>query len=166
MMYKVIDGTIKIPSREQVIERTKVILINDIDQGDNDAKYSIPVSLTEGLYLIDGDGGLKDNHSFYKKTGRYPTIPTAYGLADSLAKSFEVVVYKSDYLTRWGNVERKVAEFDELFEELYTGDLYAGNFENGWVTYNPYKAETTASASIPLRYNTCETLELEYSPYP
>ena len=33
LFRKIIDGTVRIPTREEVIERTKVVVINDIDSG-------------------------------------------------------------------------------------------------------------------------------------
>ena len=67
----------------------------------------------------------------------------------------------------------------ENFPEEYTGDIFAGHFENGWVTYNPYqydestadgyricsKSTKHATGTIPLQYNTCESVELDYAPY-
>lgn len=165
LIYKVIDGTIDIPTKEEVCERTKVIIVNDVNSGDIDDMYSIPETLTEGLYRAEGDGDLRDNHSFYKSSGRYATIPMAYALEDDLAYNIDVILNKSEYKSYWSSVAAKVEEFNELYPELYTGDLYVGNRENGWVTYNPYKAEQTASASVPLLYNSCSTMELEYSRY-
>ena len=168
LFRKVMDGTIRIPDREEVIERTKVIVLNNVTDGSPDQKYSTPAKLFEGLYRMDDDGNLKDNHDLYKKTGRYPTIPVAYELADDLAQQFEVVVYKKDMIkanAKWGKIDEKVAEFNELFPEEYTGTCYAGRNENSWVTYNPFKNGTTAEASIPFKYNTCEKMELQYSAY-
>lgn len=166
MFRKVVDGDIRIPSREEVIARTKLIIVNDVETGNEDNKYSIPETLTEGLYRMDGDGNLKDNHSFYKSTGRYPTIPTTAGFADPKYEAlFENVIYKSEYKELWPTIEDKVADFDEMFEEQYTGDVYAGRYENTWITYNPYKRNQTATATIPLKYNTAESISLSYPRY-
>ena len=81
---KILDGTVRIPSRQEVIDRTKVVIINDVNSGRNDARYSSPATLFEGLYRMDDDGNLDNNLSFFKKTGRYPTIPTVYQLHDTL----------------------------------------------------------------------------------
>lgn len=162
---KMIDGTFRIPSREEVIERTKVIIVNDVTTGDIDNQFSIPVTLTEGLYRMEGDGNLRDNYNLYKSTGRYPTVPMCHTISDDVADLFDVVVYKSDYKNYWKTVNDKVDEFNSLFDEQYTGDLYAAHNDNVWVTYNPYKANQTASANIPLQYNTCDSLDLEYSRY-
>ena len=95
LFRKIIDGTVRIPTREEVIERTKVVVINDIDSGSDDDVYSSPETLFQGLYRMDGDGNLKDNKTFFKKTGRYPTVPVVYNLDDSLANTFQLQVNKS-----------------------------------------------------------------------
>ena len=163
---QVLNGTIRIPTREEIIKRTKLIIINDVETGNDDAKYSTPASLTEGLYRMDGDGALKDNHTIYKKTGRYPTIPMSTGLADSLAKSFEIVINKSEYTDAFPTVEEKVEYFDSLFPEEYTGDIYAGRYENRWVVYCPYKnMGGKASGELELKYNTCSTIGFQLPRY-
>lgn len=168
LFRKVIDGTIRIPDREEVVERTKVIVINNTKDGTPDQRYSSPIKLFEGLYRMEDDGNLKDNHNLYKRTGRYPTIPVAYGLADDVAQRFEVVVNTTDMFkvnARWARIDDKVAEFDALFPSEYEGTCYAARNENSWVTYNPFKNGTTATAVIPCKYNTCEKMELSYSAY-
>ena len=165
LFRKILDGTVRIPGRQEVIDRTKVVIINDITSGTDDYIYSSPTTLFQGLYCMDGDGNLRSNKTFFKKTGRYPTVPTVYQLNDTTASTFQIQVNKTDYYTRWPSVADKVAEFNSLFPEEYTGDLYAGRYENGWVTYNPYKTGQTASASIPFRYNTSDSMELTYSQY-
>lgn len=172
LFRKVLDGTIRIPDREEVIARTKLVIINDVNSGTDDEKYSTPATLFEGLYRMDGDGNLRNNHSFYKKTGRYPSIPVAYALLDQAAESFEMKVKQSDLVPQWPlpeygwpNVAKKQEIFNELFPEEYTGDCYAGRLENTWVTYNPYKEEKTAAGELPCKYNTCEKIGLVYSRY-
>lgn len=172
LFRKVLDGTIRIPDREEVIDRTKVVLINDVDSGTNDEMYSTPPTLFEGLYRMEEDGNLKNNHSFYKSTGRYPTIPMAYALLDGPAQSFELQEYKTKLVpqwppsgSKWYNMRAKTKSFNEMFPEEYSGDCYAGRYENTWVTYNPYKTETSAAGVIPCKYNTSEKMELVYSRY-
>ncbi|WP_281336461.1 glycoside hydrolase family 98 domain-containing protein [Flavobacterium eburneipallidum] len=164
---KVLDGTIRIPTRKEVINRAKLVIINNVQTGSPDDIYSSPQTMFEGLYRMDGDGNLKDNKSFFKKTGRYPTIPTVFQLDDSDAQSFNIKVNKSNYASRWPSIASKQTEFNTLFPEEYTGDLFVARNENGWVTYNPYKAVVpqTASASVPFKYNSCEKMELVYSQY-
>ncbi|MGC3992014.1 MAG: carbohydrate-binding protein [Chthoniobacteraceae bacterium] len=92
-------------------------------------------------------------------------MPTVYSLADSLASSFPYQVNKSAFSSRWATTAAKVTELNNVFPSEYTGDLYAGRFENGWVTYNPYETNQTASASIPFHYNTCDHMDLTYSQF-
>lgn len=166
LFRKTLDGTFRIPEREEVIERTKVIIVNDIESGNDDVKYCTPASLFEGLYKMEGDGNLRDNHTFYKSTGRYPTFPETAGFADpELESKFEKVILKSEYNDLWPDVDTKVADMNEMFPEMYTGDIYAAQKDNVWVTYNPYKRSQTASGTIPLLYNTCESVSLEYPRY-
>ncbi|HTL72405.1 MAG TPA: glycoside hydrolase family 98 domain-containing protein, partial [bacterium] len=162
---KVLDGTVRIPSRQEVINRTKFVIINDVNSGSADTIYSSPDTLFEGLYRMDGDGNLLNNKTFFKKTGRYPTIPTVYLLDDTNANSFQFKVNKSAYATRWPTIAAKTNEFNSVFPSEYTGDSYAGRHENGWVIYNPYKTNVTASASIPFKYNTCDHMDLTCSQY-
>lgn len=165
LFRKVVDGTVRIPTRREVIDRTQVVVINDVNSGSADTIYSSPETLFEGLYRMDGDGNLRDNKTFFKKTGRYPTIPTVFQLADADAQSFPVKVNRSAYASRWPTIAAKVAEFDSRFPSEYTGDIYAGRHENGWVVYNPYKTGQTASGLIPFKYNTAASMELTLSQY-
>lgn len=164
---KILDGTVYIPGREEVIERTKAVIVHDVNSGSNMQKYSAPVGLYEGLYRMDDDGNNQSeqdyNKNYFKKTGRYPTIPIVYGLRDAIANTFSVQVNMSEYASRWGDKDKKVQEFKTLFPEEYTGNLYAGRSDNRWVTYNP--TGQTASATLPLKYNTCDKIELTYAKY-
>ena len=168
LFRKILDGTVRIPTRQEVIDRTKVVIVHDVDTGNDDEVYSTPETLFEGLYRMDGDGNLRDNKTFFKKTGRYPTIPTVFDLDDAPAQSFQVQINKSDYSSRWPSIAAKQSELNSLFPEEYTGDIYAGRHENGWVIYNPYKTTNTvltASGTIPFKYNTCDSVELTLSQY-
>jgi hypothetical protein len=165
LFRKVLDGTVRIPSRREVIDRTKVVVINNVNTGSADTVYSSPETLFEGLYRMDGDGNLQNNKTFFKKTGRYPTVPTVYQLDDADANSFPVKVNRSTFSSRWPSIASKVTEFNSLFPQESTGDLYAGRHENGWVVYNPFKTGQTASAIIPFKYNTSEQMELTFSQY-
>ncbi len=101
MFRKIIDKTIRIPSRKEVIDRTKVVILQDVYSGDDNAKYSSPKNLHEGLYLRDDDGNLWDNHCYFKKTGRYPTIPVAFELCDDVANSFQYKINQSTFEGSW-----------------------------------------------------------------
>lgn len=162
---KVQDGTIRIPSRAEAIERTKVVVIQDVNSGSNDDKYSTYPTLFEGLYRMDSDGNLKDNHNLYKSNGRYQTIPTVYALTDDLAKSIPVQVKQSEISSRWSTIAAKQEEFNKLYPSEYWGNCYAGRNENTWVTYNPNKDGTAAGGYLSLQYNSCKELECTYSAY-
>lgn len=159
------DGTIRIPSRSEVIERTKVVVIQDVNSGGNDDKYCIYKNMFEGLYRAENDGDLKDNHNPFKSTGRYQTIPVVYDLVDDLAKSIPVQIKQSSISSRWGSISAKQDEFNRLYAQEYSGNIYAGRNENSWVTYNPYKTETEAKGMLELKYNTCKQVELTYPRY-
>lgn len=166
MFRKIIDGSVRIPTREEVIARTKVAIVQNQTTGNDDAKFCTPTNLFEGLYRLEGDGGLRENYYHYKSTGRYPTVPVVYKFRDSkLEKAFKTLVKYTEYNSRWGNVDKKVQEFNKLFPKEYTGDMYAGRYENTWVTYNYYLNNKSASATMNLKYNTCDKMTLGYSMY-
>ena len=170
MFRKIIDGTIYIPTREEVVNRTKIVVINDITTGNDEAKYATWGSLYDGLYKQNdpfnrGNGQWMDNFCYFKKTGRYAAIPLVIGLYDDVANNVPVKVKKSNYTSRWGTQTKKVADFNEQYPEVSTGDLYVSRFRNQLVTYTPYtymNAKKTASAQIPLLYNTCDSLKLTW----
>ncbi|MCD8006207.1 MAG: glycosyl hydrolase [Oscillospiraceae bacterium] len=165
MFRKILEGAIRIPTREEVIANTKLVIIQDVETGSDDDKYSTYPTLFEGLYQKDDDGNLSDNHNFYKPTGRYPTIPTVYALADDVAEQFEVQILQSEISERWATIEDKVAEFNELFPEEYSGNIYAGRNGNTWVVYNPLDSSESAVGTIPFQYNTADSMELTLSTY-
>lgn len=78
--------------------------------------------------------------------------------------SFQTVVKRQDYSSRWPNIQTKVNEFNNLFPAEYTGDGYAARIKNTWLTYNPYKdVDIKSQVSIPFKYNTCENITISYS---
>lgn len=162
---KILDGTIRIPSRQEVIDRTKYVVINDVapTNAASDPGYLAPKSLYDGLYKLDEDGTNYEQRLYFKKTGRYPAIPVVYGLADDIAESFRYKINASQYSGTYGDVKLKQSIFNRDFPEEYTGNLYVGRHENAWVAYNAYA--DVRSASIPFKYNTCEKLELAFAKY-
>ncbi|MBP1618102.1 MAG: endo-1,4-beta-xylanase precursor [Bacteroidetes bacterium] len=162
---KILDGTIRLMTRSEVIDRTKVVIIQDVTSGTDVQKYSAPETLFTGLYQTDSSGTLLENRTWFKKTGRYPAVPTVYALNGTDANSFSVQVNASAYSTRWPSTSAKTTEFNSLFTLEYTGDIYAARSENGWVVYNPYKTSTTATGNIPFKYNTCTGMDLSLSQY-
>ena len=171
MFRKIIDGTIYIPTREEVVGKTKIAVINDVSSGNDEAKYAAWGDLYDGLYkqtdpFNRNDGQWMDNFCYFKKTGRYGAIPVCVELYDDLAKSIPVQVKKSTRSSRWPSTgNKKVTEFNNNYPQVSTGDLYVNRYRNQLVTYTPYtylNKKITASADIPLQYNTCEKLQLTY----
>lgn len=170
MFRKVLDGSIYIPTREEVVGKTKIVVINDVSTGNDEQKYATWGDLYNGVYkqtdpMNRGNGQWMDNLCYFKSTGRYGTIPMVTGLYDDVAKAIPVQVKKSGYTSRWSSVSRKTADFNTQYPEVSVGDLYVNRYLNQLVTYTPYSylnVKKGASARIPLQYNTCETLELQY----
>jgi len=166
LMRKFIDGTIRIPDREEVIKRNKVVVIQDVNTGSNDEKYCSYKTLFEGLYRIENDGNYKDNHNPYKSTGRYGTIPTVYGLLDDLAKSIPVQVKQSTIATRWPDIKSKQTEFNKLYPDSYYSNCYVANNQNTWLTYyNSKLSDGERGALLNLKYNTCKSLDIKHQLY-
>ena len=169
MWRKIIDGTMYIPSRQEVVEKTKVVILHDTNDD-----FRVWDNLYDGLYKQNdpgnpGNGQWENNDCYFKSTGRYGAIPMVTGLYDDVAKSIPVQVKKSGYSSRWGTSatasSKKVKEFNELYPEVSKGDLYVNRYRNQLVTYTPYtylNKKKSASAEIPLQYNTCDSLKLEY----
>ena len=166
----VIDGSIYIPTREEVVAKTKIVVINDVNSGNDEQQYATWGNLYDGVYkqtdpFNRSNGQWMDNFCYFKSTGRYGTIPMVVELADEAAKAIPVQVKKSRYSSRWTSIAKKTADFNEQYPEVSTGDLFVNRFRNQLVTYTPYtylNAKTGATARIPLEYNTCEALELQY----
>lgn len=170
MFRKIIDGTMYIPTREEVVNRTKIVVVNDVEYGSEEDKYASWGSLYDGLYKQDDpfnkdNGQWMNNFWYLKKTGRYGTIPVALELYDDLAQSIPVVVKKSTHSTRWPTESKKVEEYNKMYPEMSTGDLFVSRHKNQLVVYTPYtylNSKTTASATVPLEYNTCGELQLTF----
>lgn len=167
MFRKIIDGHMYIPTRNEVVEKTKVVVINDLSSGNDEDKYAAWGTLYDGLYkqtdpFNRGNGQWMDNYCYFKKSGRYGTIPIVTGLYDDAAKAIPLKAKKSVYKSSWSS---KVAKFDGLYPEVSTGDLYVNRYRNQLVTYTPYSylnEKKSATAEIPLLYNTCEKMTLTW----
>ncbi|NPD91364.1 glycosyl hydrolase family 98 [Prevotella sp. PMUR] len=168
MFRKIIDGTMYIPTRKEVVEKTKIVVVNDMTSGNDEDKYASWGSLYDGLYKQDDpfnkdNGQWMNNYWYLKKTGRYGTIPVAVEMYDDIAKTIPVVVKKSERTKRWPSEARKVEEYNKMYPETSTGDLFVARHKNQLVVYTPYtylNSKTTASATVPLKYNTCGSLNL------
>ena len=170
MFRKVISGTMYIPTREEVLGKTRIVVINDVNSGNDEDKYATWGDLYDGLYkqtdpFNRGNGQWMDNFCYFKSKGRYGAIPMVIDLYDDLAKKIPVQVKKSQRSSRWGTLAKKQADFNEQYPQVSTGDLYVNRFRNQLVTYSPHtylNSKTRAEGVIPLQYNTCDQLELKY----
>ena len=166
MWRKVIDGTMYIPTREEVVAKTKAVILHDAT---ND--FKVPDALYDGLYKVSdpanrGNGYFEDNLWYLKSTGRYGAIPMVTGFYDEAAKNIPVRVNKSNYNSRWGTQSKKVSEFNSLYPEVSKGDLYVNRYHNQLITYTPYtylNKTKTATGELPLLYNSCDSLKLTWN---
>ena len=53
MFEKVIDGTLYIPTRAEVVGKTKIAIVNDINSGSEEQMYASWADLYDGLYKQD-----------------------------------------------------------------------------------------------------------------
>ncbi|MBO4451025.1 MAG: glycosyl hydrolase family 98 [Bacteroidaceae bacterium] len=168
MWRKVTDGTLYIPTREEVVGKTKIVVIADRTSGSDEEKYATWGDIYDGLYkqtdrANTGDGQFMNNRCFFKKTGRYGAIPLCVELYDSLAKTIPLKVKRSNYTSRWSTQTKKVNDFNARYPELSKGDLYVNRFKNQLVTYWPHTnlhGGKLCTGEIPLEYNTCDKLKL------
>ena len=171
MFRKVIDGTMYIPTREEVVGNIKIAVKNDVTSGNDENKYAAWGDLYDGLYKQDdpfnrGNGQWMDNLWYLKKTGRYGTIPIVIGFYDDLANSIPVKVNKSTRAQRWGTLAKKTEDFNNQYPEVSKGDLYVNRYRNRLVTYTPYSylnSNTTATGELPLLYNSCDSLTMTWN---
>ena len=169
MWRKVIDGTFYIPTQQEVIDKTKIILINDVKSGNEEEQYATWGDLYDGLYKQTDpfnryNGQWMDNFLYLKKTGRYGTIPMTPCLT-SMASGIQTKVKKTQRNSVWRSLSDKTAKFNEAYPEVSTGDLFVSRYRNQLVTYTPYSylnSKTTASANVPLLYNTCQSMDLTW----
>lgn len=164
MWRQIISGNMYIPTREEVVAKTKAVILHD-----SNSDFKVPDALYDGLYKVNdpanmGDGRWENNLWYLKSTGRYGAVPMVTGLYDDIARAIPVQVKKSQYASRWGTLSKKQNEFNQLYPEVSKGDLYVNRYRNQLVAYTPYtylNSKKRASAEIPLQYNTCEMLKLD-----
>jgi hypothetical protein len=162
---KVLDGTIQIPSRADVLARAPIAYV--ADSTDFHIFYETTGDLYDGLYMMDGDG--TNNLTWFKKSGRYFSIPEVYTNAPYEMSFFQTNVLQTQITNRWPTIAAKTNELNTYgFPAEYTaigGPFFAARRENRWFTYNPWvNSNITAGASIPLQYNTCTNIALTYPP--
>jgi len=162
---KVLDGTIKIPALTNVLAYTPIAYV--ANSTDFHIFNETTGDLYDGLYMMDGDG--INNLTWFKKNGRYFSVPEVYTNAAYEMSFFQTNVLQTQITNRWPTIAAKTNEFNTYgFPAEYTatkGPFFAARRENRWFTYNPYvNSNITTSASIPLQYNTCTNLNLTYPP--
>ena len=168
MFRKVIDGTLYIPTRKEVVDSTRIAIIANTTSGSDEDKYATWGTLYDGLYKQNdptnkGDGQWMNNMCYFKSTGRYRTIPLCVELYDSLAKTIPVKLNRATAKSNWSTVSKKQKVFNEQYPVLSEGDLFVSRVQNQLVTYMPYtylNSKRTATGRIPLLYNTCDSLTL------
>ncbi len=161
---KVIDGTVPILTKEEVIDRTKYIVVHDVNSANNKETYNSEPSLYTGVYAMDGE--LENNKTWYKRTGRYPAIPMTFKEGEEETGRFAAIIKKSDHSKRWPTIQHKLNELNALFPEEYTGDMYAARTENNWLIYNPFMDEDKISTgTIPLQYNSSDRIDFSLGRY-
>lgn len=163
LFRKILDGTIRLMTRKEVIDRTKIVIIQDIHSGAEIEQYCLPKWFHLGTSALDHDNGREDNHFYLRKTGRYPAIPVVAELTGNAANSFKYKYNQSTISNTWSNLSTKTRDLNRIFPKEYDGQLFAGRHENCWVTYNPWV--DVRSAVIPFKYNTCESMELTFETF-
>ena len=170
IFLKILDGTMYIPTREEVVGKQKIVIINNITSGSDEDMYATWADLYDGIYKQDdpfniGTGRWMDNCCYFKSTGRYGTIPMVTALYDDAANAIPVKLRKSQRTSKWSTIAKKQANFNEQYPEVSKGDLFVNRYRNQLVTYTPYtylNKKKRAEAVIPLQYNTCDTLILKF----
>jgi hypothetical protein len=172
---KIVDGTVRIMTRKELIDRSKVVIVNN-----GATSYHTPEDLYDGVcrQACDNWGrGAGKPHKrpleqrwWFKKSGRYPCIPQTYALLDDDAKQVEKSITWANYQTLYGyddasvtaavaqaRIQKKLDMLDTYYPEEYTGDIYASHHENCWMTYNPYQYDETYDKSTDTRTLTWAT---------
>ncbi|MBQ9362746.1 MAG: glycosyl hydrolase family 98 [Bacteroidaceae bacterium] len=168
MWRKVIDGTIYIPTRKEVVDSTRIVILANATSGSDEDKYATWGTLFDGLYKQNdptnkNNGQWMDNNCYFKSTGRYRAIPLCVELYDSLAKTIPLKLKRTIAKSRWSTVSRKQTDFNKYYPMVSEGDLFVSRVQNQLVTYMPYtylNSKRTATGRVPLLYNTCDSLTL------
>ncbi len=168
MFRKIIDGTLYIPTRDEVVDSTRIAIIANTTSGSDEDKYATWGTLFDGLYKQDdptnrGEGQWMNNNCYFKSTGRYRTIPVCVEMYDAKAKSIPQKISRATAKSNWSSISKKQALYNKYYPELSKGDLFVSRVQNQLVTYTPYtylNSHRNATGDVPLLYNTCDTLTL------
>jgi hypothetical protein len=160
---KVLDSTIKIPTVNDVRARAPIVYVCNATSG---SVNEMSGNVFTNLYSMDGDG--TNNQTWLKSTGRYASFPETFTNGAYEMSFFTTNVLQTQISTRWPTTAAEVNEFNTYFPSEYSttnGPFFAARRDNSWLTYNPWvNSNITVSASIPLQYNTCTNLYLQYPP--
>jgi len=168
MFRQIINGTLYIPTRDEVVDSTRIAIIANTTSGSDEDKYATWGTLFDGLYKQDDptnreNGQWMNNNCYFKSTGRYRTIPMCVEMYDAKAKSIPVRLNRATAKSRWSTVSKKQTEYNKYYPELSKGDLFVSRVQNQLVTYTPYtylNGKKQATGTVPLLYNTCDSLTL------
>jgi hypothetical protein len=154
--HLIANGTVKIPTKKEVLNRVEVAYQPDTNY--------IDTELFEGLY--EGDELL--HRSWLKKSGRYfyiPILPINSGEAET--SPFKQVIKESEKNNYWSSREEKVNFFNKKYEAQYSGDMYVLHADkNTFYAYNPNMNENINTyAQIPLKINSASEMLLDFSVY-
>lgn len=159
---RIVNGELRILTRQEVIERTKVCVLNDIKPDASESidgnpvkrtAYVTPKTLFDGLYRQECDrGGVsygtgwQDQRWWLKSTGRYPSIPLiSSGIGDGgdtqylQNLGFTKIVKASAF---WKDEKTKTNELNKLFPIQSEGDLFVAAQDadaSTLLVYNPYQ---------------------------
>jgi len=173
MFRKIIDGTLYIPTREEVVDSTRIAILANTTSGGDEDKYASWGTLYDGLYKQDDptnrmekdkwseNGQWMNNNCYFKSTGRYRTIPICVEMYDAKAKSIPDRISRETAKSQWSTISKKQAVYNQRYPELSKGDLFVSRVQNQLVTYMPFtymNAKRSATGSVPLLYNTCDSL--------
>ena len=168
MFRKIIDGTLYIPTRKEVVDSTHIAILANTSSGSDEDKYASWGSLYDGLYKQNdptnpGNGQWMENRCYFKKTGRYRTIPLCIEMYDDIAKTIPMKINRATAKSNWANIKTKTALFDKYYPKMSTGDLFVSRVQNQLITYTPYtylNNKRTATGRMPLLYNSCDSLTM------
>ena len=168
LFRKIIDGSLYIPPRKEVVDSTHIAILANTTSGSDEDKYATWGTLFDGLYrqydpANKGDGQWMNNCCYFKSTGRYRAIPVCVEFYDSLAKTIPVKLNRATAKSNWSTIAKKQKVFNEQYPKMYEGDLFVSRVQNQLVTYTPYtylNKKRTATGRMPLLYNTCDSLTL------
>jgi len=168
MFRKIIDGTLYIPTRDEVVDSTRIAIVANTTSGSDEDKYATWGTLFDGLYKQDdptnrAEGQWMNNNCYFKSTGRYRTIPLCVEMYDAKSKTIPLRLNRAGAKTRWSTISKKQEDYNKYYPELSKGDLFVSRVQNQLVTYTPYtylNGKKQATGRVPLLYNTCDSLVL------